>query len=125
MQVLPPAGGWYKVLEAFETDHVDRMRENPNRFIVLIIDFDGHEDRLTKANEKIPNELAERVFVLGSFSDPEGLKRDLGGTFESIGTELAKDCSEETNETWGHTLLRHNTVELDRLRQHVRPILFS
>ncbi|HTS26539.1 MAG TPA: hypothetical protein VMH81_11740 [Bryobacteraceae bacterium] len=25
---------------------------------------------------------------------------------------------------WGHNLLRHNEVEIERLRRHVRPILF-
>jgi len=38
---------------------------------------------------------------------------------------MAKDCREDTDTTWGHPLLRHNTGELDRLREHVRPILFA
>jgi hypothetical protein len=39
--------------------------------------------------------------------------------------DLAKDCREETDTTWGHRLLRHNAGELDRLRKYVRPILFQ
>ena len=45
--------------------------------------------------------------------------------YEDIGRAMAKDCREETNTTWGHGRLRHNAGELDRLRQHVRPILFQ
>jgi hypothetical protein len=37
---------------------------------------------------------------------------------------MARDCREETEETWGHELLRHNAGELARLREQVRPILF-
>ena len=35
------------------------------RFMVLLIDFDGHEDRLTYAKKVIPGHLIDRVFVLG------------------------------------------------------------
>jgi hypothetical protein len=30
-----------------------------------------------------------------------------------------------TDLTWAHRLLRHNAGELERLRPHIRPILFS
>jgi hypothetical protein len=67
--------------------------------------------------------LRDRVFILGARSEPEALKPDLG-SYETIGRALAKDCHEGTDATWGHDLLLHNAIEIDRLRQHVRPILF-
>jgi hypothetical protein len=125
MQVLPSAGGWHNVMESFVADHADQMRENTNRSIVLLIDFDEQEARLTEVKAKIPEELAERVFVIGVLSEPEALRRDLRRSYETIGSEMAKDCRDETNEVWGHALLRHNATELERLREHVRPILFA
>jgi hypothetical protein len=55
--------------------------------------------------------------------EPEDLKPELG-SYETIGSALAQDCREETDTTWNHELLRHNSEELARLRVRVRPILF-
>jgi len=123
MQVLREAGGWTQVLKCFKLDHVADMDHNHNRFMVLLIDFDGRRERLTKAKAEIPGNLTDRVFVLGALNDPEDLKAVLG-PYESIGLAMARDCQEETDETWGHELLKHNAVELGRLRERVRPILF-
>jgi hypothetical protein len=122
MHVLPVAGGWNEVLERFCSDHIAEMDRYPDRFMVLLIDFDGRTDRFDYAKKKIPEQLKERVFVLGAWTEPEDLK-DLG-SYETVGSALAKDCREETDTTWGHDLLRHNAGEIARLREHVRPILF-
>ena len=124
MQVLEEAGGWLCVLERFKADHVPEMRRNQNRFMVLLLDFDGREDRLDRAREEIPADLKERVFVLGASSEPEDLRQHLG-PYEDIGLALAKDCRENTEEMWGHPLLCHNANELERLRKYVRPFLFQ
>lgn len=123
IQVLEEVGGWTRVLERFKSDHVIEMYRYPYRSMVLLIDFDGEGDRLDDAKAAIPNDLSERVFVLGALSKPEALRRALGD-YETIGLALAKDCREETDTFWRHDLLRHNARELDRLREHVRPILF-
>lgn len=68
MQVLPVAGGWTRVLERFKSDHVDKMASNPNRFMVLLIDFDSRPERLGAVKAEIPTELADRVFILGARS---------------------------------------------------------
>jgi hypothetical protein len=68
--------------------------------------------------------LAERMFVLGALSRPEALRQANLGSYEEIVRALAKDCCEGTDTIWGHELLRHNASELDRLREHVGPILF-
>ena len=93
--------------------------------MVLLIDFDGAPERLNLAKTFIPDHLIDRVFVLGVLTEPEKLKTDLGRPYEAIGMAMAQDCREETDTTWGHALLRHNTVEISRLRDRVRPILFQ
>ena len=122
MQVLLVAGGWRKVLERFRSDHVREM-DNPNQVVVLLIDFDAQANRLEQAKAEIPDHLIDRVFILGAWTEPEDLKADLG-TYETIGLAMAKDCREETDRIWGHDLLRHNSSEIDRLRERVCPILF-
>ena len=124
MQVLPVAGGWNKVLVRFNENEVSKMRNCTDRFMVLLIDFDGMEQRLQDAKAKVPLDLTERVFILGTLNEPEALRRAGLGSYETIGKAMAQDCREETTTTWGHPLLLHNSSELDRLRKHVRPILF-
>jgi hypothetical protein len=125
IQILEEAGGWNQVLEQFRSNHVVGMDRYPSRLMVLVIDLDGHVERLQNAKAKIPAHLTERVFILSALRTPEDLRRANLGSYENIGLALAKDCREETSAIWGHELLRHNAYELDRLRQHVRTILFS
>ena len=123
MQILEEAGGWREVLNRFTEDHVPEMDRYANRFMVLLIDFDGREDRLNTMMAAIPDHSKDRVFVLGAWSEPEELRQNLG-SYETIGLAMAKDCRDNTEEIWAHALLRHNAGELERLRKHVRPILF-
>ncbi len=124
VKVLPLAGGWMKVLDVFESKEIYGMRVYPKRFMVLLIDFDNDLQRISYAKSKIPDDLENRVFILGALNEPEDLRRAGLGKFEEIGSALAKDCREETNNVWEHEQLRHNASELARLREHVRPILF-
>jgi len=91
--------------------------------MVLLIDFDDNVARLETAKARIPDRLAERVFVLGVLSEPEELKAQ-EGSFETIGQLMAEDCQNEIDIIWRHRLLQHNALELERLRAHVRPFLF-
>lgn len=123
IHVEPVANGWLKVLDMFESDHRTPMAQFPHRFIVLLIDFDGNENRRDVMNNRIPTALKDRVFVLGTLKEPEDLKPDFG-SYESIGEHLAEDCRDGTEKTWSHNLLKHNASELARMSQSVRPILF-
>lgn len=127
IQILPPSGGWKKVLTSFEVNHVSAMRKHEKRMIVLLIDFDGREDRLNYIKNKIPEDLVARVFVLGVLSEPEKLKRNISGlnTFKDIGKALSQDCVGNTRNVWGHDLLKHNEAELDRMILSVKPFLFN
>jgi hypothetical protein len=124
IQVLQEAGGWTKVLERFKKDQVAGMNRYSGRFMVLLIDFDGHQARLEEAKAEIPEDLSERVFILGALTKPEALRQASLGSYEGIGRAMARDCREGTDTVWGHDLLRHNASELERLREQVRPILF-
>ena len=124
MQILDVAGGWQEVMHRFQTDHVPEMDRNANRFMVLLIDFDGREDRINTVKSVIPDRLKERVFVVGAWSEPETLRLNLG-SYETIGLALARDCRDNTDVTWSHNLLGHNAAELARLRKDVRRILFE
>jgi hypothetical protein len=130
LHVLPEAGGWPNVLGSFEGVHAGEMDRYPERFMVLLIDFDTkgaarlNEARLNEARRVIPEHLKERVFVLGARDEPEDLTRAGLGTLETIGRKLANDCREGSDTTWGHPELQHNAEELERLRALVRPFLF-
>ncbi|MFM9264161.1 hypothetical protein [Tychonema sp. BBK16] len=125
VKVLPLPGGWRKTVEEFTKKYASEMRQLPERRMVLLIDFDDDENRLSYVESHIPDDLKSRVFVLGVLSEPENLKRESKKTFQEIGEALAKDCSDNTNELWGHHLLKHNKPELDRMTTYVKPFLFN
>ena len=101
------------------------MRKFTERFVVFLVDFDQHEDRMQHVRTGIPEDLIDRVFVLGAWSEPEALKGAGLGSYETIGKAMADDCQGGTDTIWGHELLQHNVHELNRLREDVVPILFS
>jgi hypothetical protein len=125
IQVLPEAGGWAAVIDRFCHNEVPAMGRYPDRYMILVLDFDNDADRLTKVRSKIPADLADRVFVLGVFSELEDLKRKRGQAFESIGSDLARDCR-GGNGIWLDELLAHNSAELERIdRADLHQILFA
>lgn len=123
IRVLEEAGGWSETLDRFCSIYAAEMDRFPERLMVLVIDFDGKTDRLVIAKGRIPQHLAERVFILGALKEPEDLKRELG-SYETIGLAMARDCREGSNAIWAHEQLRHNAAEIARLYAQVRPILF-
>ncbi len=127
IQILPPSGGWTKVMDSFRDNHVSEMHKYPHRMMLLLIDFDQDENRLDNVINQIPYGLTDRVFVLGTQSEPEHLKKNIAdlNTFEDIGKALAQDCVNETDNIWGHDLLKHNRNELDRMILSVKPFLFN
>ena len=133
IQIERPADGWGKVVNKFKDEHISNMRKFPKRMMVLLIDFDRRGERLSYVKSQIPEDLQDRVFILGVLSDPQDLKRikkkfeSIGtGKLEQIGETLANDCSNDnTNGLWGHDLLKHNKTELDRMILSVKPFLFN
>ncbi|MDL5054042.1 hypothetical protein QQ056_10870 [Oscillatoria laete-virens NRMC-F 0139] len=125
IQVLPYVGGWKAVLEKFIKSFAPTMRQYPERKIVLLIDFDEQDNRRDYINQQIPDDLKDRVFVIGVFSNPEELKNSLKMSLEEIGETISTDCFDNTEGLWNHNLLEHNKTELDRMIPSVKPLLFS
>lgn len=124
VQVLGEAGGWSAVSDCFEHDHLPTMRRFLETRFLLLIDFDTAADRFEKVQGRIPEDVRDRVFVLGVWSEAENLRNALGLSFEKIGAKLAEECSDDSDETWEHHLLVHNRAELERLRASIRQHLF-
>jgi hypothetical protein len=124
IQVMPPAGGWTKVLATFRDEYVSKLRHYPAAHVVMLIDFDDQvETRKARFEQEVPKEFRGRVFVVGSKHDPETLKKALNMGFEEIGNSLADDCDAGTAEHWDHEQLRHNDAERQRLVETVKPFL--
>lgn len=119
MQVLPSAGGWKAVMDAFCSSHAFEMEKYPKRLMLLLIDLDQQPARLQKVRDEIPDVLKDRVFIFGALDEPERLKVSLGLSLEEIGIRLAEECRNQTNATWSHEALRHNDLECQRLRASV------
>ncbi len=125
IQILPCTGGWSSVLEKFVKEYVTHLRNHKNGYVIMLIDFDlEYETRRKHFEEKVPDDLKNRVFVVGPKDEPEVLKKALGGSLEDIGESLAEDCFKRTSDVWGHDHLNHNEPDLQRLLQSVRPIIF-
>ncbi len=122
MTVMPAAGGWPRVRDKFAREIAPQLRKRPLQYVVLMVDFDEEEDRRAQVLGDVDPAIADRVFVVGCWSEPEDLRRELG-SFETIGALLHKDCVDGTATTWGHPLLKHNAAELARLNQSVRRII--
>ncbi|MFN3561114.1 MAG: hypothetical protein ACK4XY_04750 [Chloroherpetonaceae bacterium] len=124
VQVLPVAGGWQNALQLFLDEHIPKLRQYNHRRFLLVIDFDSDLSRRDLVLQQIPNEVRDRAFVLGVFSEPEQLKSALNRRFEDIGRTLSQECFENRHELWAHQLLVHNQTELTRLNQSVKDFLF-
>jgi hypothetical protein len=125
IQVLTEAAGWIKACRRFASHHAVEMQRYEGRHLVLLVDFDGDVNRFQNVQAMIPDDLTDRVFVLGVWSEPGALKREGRGTYETIGKTMAQECRSRTDEIWKHDLLQHNESELRRLRQAVCGFLLS
>lgn len=123
LQILPEVGGWRIVIETFKLEHIPALRSCSERRIALLIDFDEDSSRRETLNRDIPAELKNRVFLLGTKSEPEKLRSAGLGSYESIGRRMAQECREGTHSLWQHELLEGNLSEVNRLRKSIRSFL--
>ena len=128
-QILDVARGWPKILKFFRSGSAYDMRGYTDRIMVLLVDSDRHAQRVTRIRGQIPTDLQSRVFVLGTWSDPEDLRAQVGTSYEQIGEKLADCCrnapaSGAIGGLWSHRLLDHNSAELGRIAPTVRQFLF-
>lgn len=124
IQALRFNRGKSDVLEDFIKVYVGKLRDYNKSFVVLLLDFDENVRFRDQILEHVPEEVRDQVFVIGAPDEPEHLRRVLGD-FETIGQNLARDCRDNTQITWGHDLLKHNLEELARMPPDVRSILFD
>ena len=124
IQILIVAVGWGHVLDSFERDQLRDLQKYPNRYLAMVIDFDNATGRRAAAEARIPAHPRDRVFILGTRSEPETLRTALGLKYEEIGRDLARDCRQGTRNVWDHPLPADNVTEPARLFERVRPILF-
>lgn len=125
-QVMPFAGGWKKVIEIFLETYQSLMRRKPQKFFILLLDFDNKfPSRLDEIKSEIPDDLIDRVFVIGVLDEPEDLQKNLGHkSLEKIGELLAEECRDNESELWNHELLRHNEAEISRMSPVMKEIFF-
>lgn len=125
VRVMIPAGGWNHVLSVFADEYVAYLRAYKDAHVILLIDFDGVDDRRTKCEQAIPADIKPRVFLVGSRDEPEAIKRDVQESLEAIGTRLAEECYQERYELWIGPHFDHNDAERRDLSATVRSILFQ
>ena len=125
IQVLPAAGGWSKVLDSFVKEQIAALRKYEHRYVVLLIDFDDRVvARTHRVVKEFPNDVCDRVFLRGTWNEPESLRKHCGESLENIGKKLAAECFRDETELWQHPLLKHNQAERGRLNAAVKAILF-
>src|SRR5262249_3403470 len=109
IQVLPCADGWGDVLEKFQGEYVPYLRNHRKGYVILLIDFDSqYQGRREKFENAVPDDLKDRVFVVGAKETPESLRQALNERFENIGQSLAEECYQGNYDLWRHEQLNHN-----------------
>lgn len=115
LRIEDVAGGWTSARERLVL-LCRTLRNLQHRRVLVLVDFDESDTRREDVLQVVPDDLKERVFVLGVWSEPEELQRALSHTSrERIGALLAQDCEGGTRQTWEHRLLVHNADEVARL----------
>lgn len=128
--------GWKNTLEIFKRSHAAKMNKFPDRNILFLIDFDGKgESRRTEFKSGLPDDIRDRVFLIGCADDSEALKRELGGGLcEDIGLRLAENClngkdacrsGSSAANPWLGPQLAHNAAEIERLKDRVSQFIFT
>lgn len=125
VQVLPPSGGWPKVHSDFIEHYIAQLRRHSHGHLVLLIDFDNQVENRTKHfTDEFPEDVASRVYLIGTLDEPEPLRVSLGMSLERIGEQLSSSCLDDDDQHWRHELLQHNLMEVQRLITNVKPFLY-
>ncbi len=135
IRMLDWANGWRKaqakITEPGSTE-IRHLERYSCAHLLVVLDFDTDSNRLAEIRTRIPATIAERVYVLGVWDEPQTLKRQFAykHSFEKIGAALFEDCLEPANVpstngnlTWQHPSLQHNQAELQRFKANVCPFL--
>jgi hypothetical protein len=85
MQILPVAGGWMLAIAKLHNDYLPILKSNSKAHVVVLIDSDQYASRIDEELDKVPDELRNRIFMLGTMPAPESLKTSTCMHFEQIG----------------------------------------
>ena len=124
INLLQNAHGWVNVKDKFKENYIQKLRQNTQKYILLIIDRDVYQNRESHVRDIIREDIKNRVFILVFNPNPEKLKKDIQKSFKNIGEALAKSCSEDENGLWEHPVIIENKPELERMILCVKPFLF-
>lgn len=124
IQTLPVAGGWTLAVEKLLTEYVSILRSNSKSHVVVLIDSDNQPDRINKSLADVPDDVRDRVFILGAFREPESLKAAANLHFEQIGERLAEECYVGDTNLWGHDEFSHISNEVSRAKDSLRSLIF-
>jgi hypothetical protein len=125
LQVMPIAGGWAKVIETINDEYVPKLRNSTHAHVLGVIDCDEDTERIPSELAKFPDELRDRIFLLGPFDEPEAFKKALNKQFQVIGELLANECYSGEFEIWNHEHLAHIANEIQRANGRLNPVLFG
>lgn len=119
LRIEAPAGGWLRAVERVDSDYRGYLRDFPEAQLVILIDLDGDLERPALVRSRLSEDVRDRVFILGAANEPEDLRRAGLGSYEAIGTAMARDCRDGSLAVWGQEGLRHNLPEAQRLRERL------
>ncbi|TVQ94686.1 MAG: hypothetical protein EA400_01005 [Chromatiaceae bacterium] len=129
LQILGPAGGWPALRDQLHHQQLPGLARFQNRQLLLLCDFDERPTRRAEVLGELPATAAQRVFVVGVWSEPEDLRTALGHRgLEAIGQELADHCCQpdpHAEALFEHPLLRYNRDEVARMAKCLRPFVIA
>lgn len=126
------AGGWNKAVNGLNEVWLNQLKQNKYLFLLILIDSDGNSNRLNAVLSTIPNDLKERVFVMGCLDEPETLKQQSHAAIkqmdkkekvsdEAVGKVLFQHCKDNPeNNLWHSDELKHNLAEIERLKENTK-----
>ena len=101
VQVMPNARGWSNALDKFRMEYIRVLSNKNNSHVFLLIDFDYDGGRRGAVESVIPEELRDRAFVIGAWSNPEALRQATPGSFRRDRVEARRKLSERFKRQMG------------------------
>ena len=126
------ARGWCKAVNSLHEEWVQKLQDNENLFLLVLIDSDGKLNRILEIKSRLPKNLINRIFIIGCLNEPEELKKQAVSFIkadnpkekqsnEAVGKILFKHCKDKfTNNLWNSCELEHNFDEIIRLKQYTK-----
>jgi len=119
VKIVANSNGWPKIEKLLAGVYNKRLRANANEHLLILIDFDTKgQKRYDKVFGWVPEDVKDRVFIIGPEKEPKDLKKSLKlkMSFWQMGDQLVSDCDEQQiNPLWDHDMLSHNKPEFRRL----------